>query len=127
MTAKLKHVLMIDDDGAASEMMYMWLGSHRFALTSVRTPQAGLRRAKWRRFDLYLLGGLMPDENGKTLCRQIREIDRHTPIILYSADTGERARQRALADGAQAYLIKPDKLSALAATIARLIEERQQA
>jgi DNA-binding response OmpR family regulator len=118
----LKYALLIEEDPATCEMMYMLFGRYGFALTTAQTLQEGLRWARWRRFDLFVIGDL-PDIGSRNLCRQLRDVDAQTPILVYSSDAAKADRRRAMAAGAQAYLVKPDELNDLGPTMTRLVEE----
>jgi CheY-like chemotaxis protein len=71
-------------------------------------------------YDLLLLDNELPGVNGLELIRSARGIShrRETPIVLLSGNAIER---EALDAGANAFLHKPEGISALAATIARLL------
>ena len=57
----------------------------------------------------------MPDINGLELIRFIRESQRYkqTPLIIISTESSQRDRERGLALGANAYLVKPFSPAAL--------------
>jgi DNA-binding response OmpR family regulator len=65
------------------------------------------------RFDLYSLDTRLPDLNGFELCRQIRDIEPHVPILFFSGAAYEADRKRGIAAGANGYVIKPDIYSLL--------------
>ena len=56
------------------------------------TIESGVALAGSQKFDLYLLDSWLPDGSGLDLCRQIREFDKATPIIFYSAAAYESDR-----------------------------------
>ncbi len=68
--------------------------------------------------DLSLSGG----ESGLTLTRRIRRNPRwkHLPIVVATAHAFEEDRERALAAGCNAYLVKPIDAKELLAAVARL-------
>jgi response regulator of citrate/malate metabolism len=53
------------------------------------------------------------------LCRLIREFDRRTLILFYSAAAYQRDIQEALRSGAQAYLVKPVEPDVLERAVVR--------
>jgi len=120
--SRLKYALLIEEDQATCEMMYMLFGRYGFALTTARTLQEGLRWARWRRFDLVVVGDLA-DIGSRGMCRHLRDVDAQMPILVYSSAAAKADRRRALAAGAQAYLVKPDDLDELGPTMTRLAEE----
>ena len=50
----------------------------------------------------------MPDLDGFELCRRMRHLDPHTPILFFSGAAYETDRQRGIDAGANAYVVKPD-------------------
>ena len=81
----------------------------------------GLRQARQRYFDLYILDNWLPDGSGIDLCRNIREFDPHTPILFYSACAYPDDIEKATNAGAQAYLVKPVSFSELTGAVSGLI------
>lgn len=58
-------------------------------------------------FDLYILDVTLPDGNGYTFCREIRESDPDGAIFFLSGKTAEADRLNAFNYGADDYIIKP--------------------
>ena len=111
-------ILLIEDCEDDRELAAFKLPEYK--LTFARDFEEGLRLARRRYFDLYILDNWLPDGSGIGLCRLIREFDPHTPILFYSAAAYERDVQEALRCGAQAYLVKPVNLDDLEQAVARL-------
>ena len=116
------HILFVEDNLDTQEVVSMFLEIEGYQVTSVHTAAEALRLAAMRAFNLYLLDNRLPDESGITLCRQLRALDPHTPIIFYSAKAYETDKQQALAAGAQGYLVKPCNLAELEETISAFLE-----
>ncbi|HLM57557.1 MAG TPA: response regulator [Pyrinomonadaceae bacterium] len=68
-------------------------------------------------FDLYMLDDDYIDGTSIELCRQLRRLTPQTPILFFSAQALGRDRERALAAGASAYLVKPDDLFEIVQTV----------
>ena len=115
---ELKRILFVEDYEDAWEMVAFKLPEYK--LTCARNFDEGLRLARRRYFDLYILDNWLPDGSGIGLCRAIREFDPHTPILFYSAAGYARDIEEALSSGAQAYLVKPVELRDLEQAVARL-------
>ncbi|MES2562498.1 MAG: response regulator, partial [Pseudomonadota bacterium] len=60
-----------------------------------------------RGFHGYVLDYWLPDLAGTTLCREIRKVDPHAPIVFCTSAEQPHDRSRAMRAGAQAYLYKP--------------------
>jgi len=115
-------VLYIEDHDDTRELVTLVLEQRCFEVVTGSTIASGIALAASDRFDLYLLDSWLPDGSGLDLCRQIREFDKTTPILFYSAAAYEIDRDQAMRCGAQAYLIKPSQPSELCNLVTRLIE-----
>jgi DNA-binding response OmpR family regulator len=121
-----RHILYIEDHEDTCELITLVLRQKNFEVTTERTIEKGVRLAREQNFDLYLLDSWLADGSGLDLCKKIREFDRVTPIIFYSAAAYEVDRDMALNCGAQAYLIKPSHTWELCDLVCSLIENEGQ-
>jgi DNA-binding response OmpR family regulator len=115
-------VLYIEDHEDTRELVTLVLEQRSYEVVTGSTIESGLALAGSQQFDLYLLDSWLPDGSGLDLCRQIREFDKVTPIVFYSAAAYEIDKDQAINSGAQAYLIKPSQPSEVCAIVASLIE-----
>jgi DNA-binding response OmpR family regulator len=113
------HILCADDSEDVRLMLRVLLGHEGMEVSTAETAAEALRLARVERFDLLMLDSKFPDGDGCELCRQIREVDRETPILIYSGVAYEIDESRCLAAGAQGYIVKPGLIS-LIETIRRL-------
>jgi len=111
-------ILLVEDHEDAREIVAFNL--EEYELFYALDFAEGLRLAKQRYFDLYILDNRLPDGTGVELCRLIRRFDPHTPILFYSACAYKRDLQAAFSAGAQAYLIKPVSFDELTRAVAQL-------
>ena len=118
-------VLYIEDHDDTRELVTIVLEQRSFEVVSDSTIKRGVALAASQHFDLYLLDSWLPDGSGLDLCRQIREFDRVTPILFYSAAAYEIDKDQAIACGAQAYLIKPSQPSELCSLVTALIDSHR--
>ena len=115
-------VLYIEDHEDTRELVTLVLEQKCFEVVTGSTIKSGVTLARSQEFDLYLLDSWLPDGSGLELCRRIREFDKATPIIFYSAAAYESDRIEAIRSGAQAYLIKPSHPSELCSLVTSLIK-----
>src|SRR5262245_14213326 len=113
-----KRILMVEDQQDDWEIVQLKLPEYK--LIFARNFDEGLRLARRRYFDLYILDNWLPDGSGIGLCRLIREFDPHTPILFYSAAAYGRDIEEAFSSGAQSYLVKPVQPDDLKQAVARL-------
>jgi DNA-binding response OmpR family regulator len=92
-----------------------------YMVICARDFREGMRLARQRYFDLYILDNWLPDRSGVELCRLIREFDPHTPILFYSAAGYARDTLEAMRAGAQGYLVKPVSFCELRQAVTQLI------
>jgi len=97
-----------------------------YEVTTVNDISNGLRTARTTEYDLYLISHKLTEGTGMEFCEKVREFDRQTPILFWSARVYETDRQSALDAGANVFLRKPCDFDAIPATIFRLINESQQ-
>ena len=119
-------VLYIEDHEDTRELVTLVLEQKSYEVVSGSTIESGVALAGSQDFDLYLLDSWLPDGSGLDLCRQIREFDKATPILFYSAAAYEIDRDQAMQCGAQAYLIKPSQPSELCSLVTSLIESHRR-
>jgi DNA-binding response OmpR family regulator len=101
-------VLCVDDDEDSREMFGLLLKYWEIEAKSVGTAAQALSLIQAERFDLYMLDACLPDLDGFELCRRMRELDPHTPILFFSGAAYETDKQRGMEAGANDYVSKPD-------------------
>lgn len=101
-------ILYADDNEDACLMLSTLLGFSDIEVLLARSIREAFQTAQNKHFDLYLLDSRFPDGSGLDLCQQLREFNPQTPIVFYSGDAYETDRQKGLAAGANAYLVKPN-------------------
>jgi len=125
-TPNAPRVLYIEDHEDTRELVTLVLEQRSYEVVTGSTIKSGVALAGSQQFDLYLLDSWLPDGSGLDLCKQIREFDKATPIVFYSAAAYEIDKDQALKSGAQAYLIKPSQPSELCNLVTKLIESHRR-
>jgi len=106
MTAAPPVVLLIEDEPQMRRFLRAALGNQEYELVEAPTAREGLAQAAGRNPEIILLDLGLPDSDGLTVTRQLREWST-TPIIVISARGQERDKIAALDAGADDYLTKP--------------------
>jgi DNA-binding response OmpR family regulator len=114
-------ILCTEDDADTREVLRLLLEIDGFDVTCAMDSKQALSLARAENFDLYLLDNWLPDISGYVLCRKLREFDSTTPILFYSGAASPADKARAIAAGAQGYVIKPANLGVLIAEIRGLL------
>lgn len=107
-------VLLVEDEAQMRRFLRASLTASGFNLIEASTAAEGLSLAASHNPELILLDLGLPDEDGVSLTRKLREWSR-TPIIIISARGREASKVEALDAGADDYLTKPFGVSELLA------------
>lgn len=119
-------VLCVDDDEDSRLMLTTLLELALIEAKAVGTAAQALSSIQTERFDLYLLDAMLPDLDGFELCRRMRALDPHTPILFFSGAAYADDKKRGIEAGADAYVIKPD-LDGLLGTIKQFTSQAENA
>lgn|SRR5689334_5710535 len=118
------HILFVEDNADTGHLVALILTAQGHNITCVPTVKEAMEIMGAVGVDLYLLDGRLPDGDGVELCKQIREVDRQTPILFFSAAAYERDKARAIEAGADGYMTKPIDPHALAERVNGLLKGR---
>lgn len=114
-------VLSIDDDVAMTELTAMLLRTHGFDVLTANIARDAIQIVRDQHPQAVILDLMMPDMDGRQVCRVIREFS-NVPIIVLSALNDPETVASALDSGADDYLVKPVPSDVLAAHLNRLIK-----
>jgi len=110
-------ILMVEDDFALAMGTEYALTSEGYEVVSANTL-ADARRLYDDSIDLVLLDVMLPDGNGLTLCKELREAGSLVPIIFLTAVSEEVNIVQGLEIGADDYVTKPYRVKELLARVA---------
>ena len=112
----MARVLVVDDDPALLRALRLSLHLKSHEVVTAATGEQGISQAAAASPDVIVLDLGLPDIDGLTVCRRIREWD-DVPIIVLSAIGSEDRKVAALDGGADDYMTKPFGLAELEARI----------
>jgi OmpR-family two-component system manganese-sensing response regulator len=84
-----------------------------------------LTEVKKNRFSAIVLDYYLGSQCSLEVCQEIRSNSIKTPIIFYSGEARKEEIRKAMANCADAFLIKPLDFTKLTETVNKLIEESQ--
>lgn len=99
-------VLLIEDDRQIRRFLRAALSGQEYHLIESETGEEGIQLAASQRPDLIILDLGLPDLDGLTVARRLRQWSA-TPILVLSARGQERDKVAALDAGADDYVTKP--------------------
>ena len=117
-------VLVVDDDRKIRHMMRMLLDLNGYETDEAVDGVDALAKVEDRRPDIIVLDVMMPNMDGVTLCKLLRQ-DAKTedlPIIMLSGNSRVETVRDGEQAGADRYLIKPEGLHVLTKTIDELLQ-----
>ena len=113
-------ILHVEDDEDTRKLVEFVLHDKGWQVVSVENSRSALELAAAGGFDLYLIDNWIEGDTENALCRGLRSLDQHTPILFYSGAVFPSDVASALASGAQGYLEKPCTPEALVEEILKL-------
>ena len=118
-------VLLVDDEPDVLELFTTILAQRGADVHVVGTSEEALRKVEELRPDILVADIGIPDEDGYTLVRKIRQLGSsrggNVPAIALTAYAGPENRLQALTAGFQVHLSKPVNPSELVSTVAGLV------
>lgn len=100
------HLLIVDDHQDILELLAHFMGQHGYRVTTAHDGKEMRAALAAHRIDLIVLDLMLPDVDGLTLCREVRDRS-NTPIIMLTALDDEIDRIIGLEMGADDYVPKP--------------------
>ena len=111
----MKTILAVDDSATMREMVAFVLESAGYRVIEAEDGAQGLDRATATNVDLVITDQNMPNMDGLTLVRSLRELRDYktTPILLLTTESSAEMKQKGRDAGATGWMVKPfdpDKL-----------------
>ena len=116
-------LLLVEDDVALRDGLQQALSVQGFAVNSVGTGQQALAAVRSGDCDAVILDLGLPDIDGLSVLRQLRQKQQRMPVLILTARDGIDERIKGLDLGADDYLVKPFAAPELFARL-RVIERR---
>jgi len=113
-------ILHVEDDEDTRKLVEFILHGKGWQVVSADNATSAFNLAVAGGFDLYLIDNWIEGDTENALCRGLRSLDPHTPILFYSGAVFPSDVASAFASGAQGYLEKPCTPEALVEEILRL-------
>ena len=104
-----QRILVVEDETAIASVLDALLTEAGYEVTLATDGVQGLQAFHRQSFSLILLDLMMPQVDGYTVCRQIRQ-ESQVPIVVLTALDGEDAQVKAFQLKADDYITKPFSL-----------------
>jgi CheY-like chemotaxis protein/LmbE family N-acetylglucosaminyl deacetylase len=118
------NILLIEDDSFHATLMARWLESEpEYKVKHISNGFAAIDLALASEWDLVISDIELPDINGLELCRQIKNEQPMTPVLLTTAHEGVEYPRRALDNKVDEFLLKPFGKTTLLEKVAKLLKD----
>jgi len=104
--APQRQILLIDDDRDMAEMLAEYLGPEGYTVHLAYTAMTGLERTKEGGLVLIILDVMLPDKDGFSVLKEIRQTSR-IPVIMLTTRAAVADKVSGLEAGADDYIPKP--------------------
>ncbi len=103
----MKSILVIEDDTLVRKTLSSQLAKKGYEVFSADCGESGIEAFNERSPDLVLLDVRLPDTDGLTILRRIKERDRRSIVLIMTAFDDMKTTVEAIKLGAFEYLVKP--------------------
>ena len=118
-------ILIVEDEAEIGDLIKIYLDMNNYE-TSIFTNPLKALESDLTNVDAAVLDIMMPEMDGLTLCKKLRELGHTFPIIMLTAKDSEDDIIGGLAYGADDYMVKPFKPLELMARISAQLRRVQQ-
>jgi len=99
-------ILIVDDEQAIADLVEVYLKNENYQVFKYYNGQDALKCIDSEKLDLAILDVMLPDVDGFSICRHIRE-KHNFPVIMLTAKEEEIDKITGLTLGADDYITKP--------------------
>lgn len=120
MSRKL-NILLAEDDDNLGLLLHSFLKNKGYHVELVRNGKEAFEKFNANPFDFCIFDVMMPEMDGFTLAKEIREIDKKVPILFLTAKSMKEDKLEGFSIGADDYMTKPFSMEELLARIEAIL------
>lgn len=121
-----QRILVVDDDARLRGLLQKFLEDDGFVVRACHDGKQMDKLMQRELFSLIVLDFMLPDEDGISICKRLRESGMDIPIIMLTAKGSESDRILGLEAGADDYLPKPFNPKELLARIKAVLRRQNR-
>ncbi len=119
-------VMVVEDERRMALHIARALGEDAFAVDVAHDGQQALDLALASDYDVIVLDLMLPKVDGLSVCRHLRQVGKHVPVLMVSARDMVEDRVGGLDAGADDYLVKPFAMQELLARVRALLRRQSR-
>lgn len=122
-TTMAASILAVDDSASMRQMVSFTLKGAGYEVVEAADGVEALNIAKTRSVNLVITDVNMPNMDGITLIRELRNLPNYkfTPLLMLTTESGAEKKQQGKAAGATGWIVKPFNPDQLLKTVAKVI------
>jgi two-component system OmpR family response regulator len=114
-------ILVIEDEAEVAAYLSKGLREHGYTVEQASDGKDGLFLALYEEFDAMIIDRMLPNVDGLSIIRSVRQANIATPVLILSALGQVDDRVAGLREGSDDYLVKPFSFSELIARLEALL------
>jgi DNA-binding response OmpR family regulator len=118
-------ILVIEDEQKLQDILKRALTGEGYTVDTAADGKAGLEKGLRNNYGLIILDLMLPKKDGIEVCKELREHDIHTPVIMLTARGIATDRVTGLDVGADDYMVKPFDMEELFARVRTVLRRRK--
>ncbi len=115
------HILIIEDEHKTASFLAKGLKEEGFVVDVATNGTDGQHNIDHIHYDLVILDIMLPEKDGWSILRNLRQAQKQTPVLLLTARDSIEDKVKGLELGADDYLVKPFAYSELLARIRSIL------
>jgi len=119
-------ILLVEDEKKIASFIERGLKAHRYAVDIAADGENGLELAQINPYDLIIIDIMLPGKDGITVCKELREQQIDSPVMMLTAKSSVADKVHALNCGADDYLVKPFSFDEFTARVAALMRRTRK-
>jgi two-component system, OmpR family, response regulator len=120
-------ILVVEDEHRIAQTIKKGLELEHHVVDLAYTGSDGYDLASSEEYELLILDRMLPEMDGVTLCKTLRQEQNHVPILLLTAKSQIEDKVEGLDAGADDYLTKPFSFEELLARVRALTRRPKKA
>lgn len=125
MSDKIK-ILLAEDDDNLGLLLNSFIKAKGFEVDLARNGKEALEKFNAGNFQFLILDVMMPEMDGFTVAKEIRNIDKNVPILFLTAKAMKEDKLEGFSIGADDYLTKPFSMEELVARIEAILKRSEK-